>query len=146
MGGGVAKAIKTAGGDEIEREAVSKAPISLGKAVSSTAGRLHAKYIIHAPTMREPAQKIPLQNVSLAVNAALNCASELGVSSLAFPGMGTGVGCLSVDDAAREMVHSILSFSQKYPDASVKDILLVGFSHELTSAFEKWLNSIPETR
>jgi len=42
MGAGVAGAIKRAGGDEIEREAVAKGPIPVGSAVATGAGRLHA--------------------------------------------------------------------------------------------------------
>jgi len=54
MGGGVAGAIKEIGGQEIETEAVAKAPIPIGSAVITTAGSLKAKHIIHAPTMEQP--------------------------------------------------------------------------------------------
>ena len=40
MGGGVALAIMGAGGKEIEDEAIEKAPIPIGKAVPTTAGKL----------------------------------------------------------------------------------------------------------
>lgn len=53
MGGGVAGVIKRAGGEEIEREAIKKAPIPVGSAVITTAGRLPFKGVIHAPTMEE---------------------------------------------------------------------------------------------
>ena len=43
MGGGVAGAIKRVGGIEIERDAVSKAPIPVGKAIVTTAGVLPCK-------------------------------------------------------------------------------------------------------
>ena len=42
MGSGVAGAIKRAGGDEIEREAIAKGPIAVGDAVATSAGRLPA--------------------------------------------------------------------------------------------------------
>ena len=42
MGAGVAGALKRAGGEEIEREAVAKGPIPLGSAVETGAGRLEA--------------------------------------------------------------------------------------------------------
>ncbi|OYT47781.1 hypothetical protein B6U83_04530 [Thermoplasmatales archaeon ex4484_36] len=51
MGGGVAGAIKRRGGVEIEREAVSKGPVPVGEAVVTGAGRLKARYVIHAAVM-----------------------------------------------------------------------------------------------
>jgi len=47
MGAGVAGAIKRAGGEEIEREAVAKGPIPVGEAVATGAGRLAARCVIH---------------------------------------------------------------------------------------------------
>ena len=43
MGAGVAGALKRAGGEEIEREAVAKGPIPVGDAVATGAGRLPAQ-------------------------------------------------------------------------------------------------------
>ena len=43
MGAGVAGALKRAGGDEIEHEAVAQGPIAVGDAVATGAGRLPAR-------------------------------------------------------------------------------------------------------
>src|SRR5215510_4838771 len=51
MGAGVAGAIKRAGGQEIEREAVEKWPIELGDAVATGAGQLGARWVIHGAVM-----------------------------------------------------------------------------------------------
>src|SRR5918911_1044136 len=51
MGAGVAGAIKRAGGEEIEREAVALGPIGLGEAVATGAGRLRARHVIHGAVM-----------------------------------------------------------------------------------------------
>src|SRR5881409_1139592 len=51
MGAGVAGALKRAGGDEIEREAVAKGPIPLGSAVATGAGRLPARWVVHGAVM-----------------------------------------------------------------------------------------------
>ncbi|MGH3031691.1 MAG: macro domain-containing protein, partial [Gaiellaceae bacterium] len=51
MGAGVAGAIKRAGGEEIEREAVAKGPITVGEAVATGGGRLLARYVIHGAVM-----------------------------------------------------------------------------------------------
>src|SRR5512143_2233224 len=51
MGAGVAGAIKARGGEEIERDAMKLGPIEPGEAVTTTAGRLKARYCIHAAAM-----------------------------------------------------------------------------------------------
>ncbi len=51
MGAGVAGAIKRAGGEEIEREAVAKGPIERGTAVATGAGSLRARWVIHGAVM-----------------------------------------------------------------------------------------------
>lgn len=141
MGGGVAYAIKRVGGQSIEDEAVSKAPLPVGSAVETTSGRLPCKYVIHAPTMTEPAEAIGPGNVTLATEAALRTASELGVASLAFPGMGTGVGGVSRSDAAEAMVKAILRFDPAFT------VYLIGYDIELTEEFRRWLAKLrPGTR
>ena len=51
MGAGVAGALKRAGGDEIEREAMAQGPIPVGTAVATSAGRLPARWVIHGAVM-----------------------------------------------------------------------------------------------
>ena len=136
MGGGVAYAIKKRGGQVIEDEAVSKAPIPVGGAVETTAGFLDVRYVIHAPTMREPAERIRLENVVLATRAALLRASELGVGSLVFPGMGCGVGGVSYSDATCSMVSTIVEFNPVFK------IFLIGFDDDLTEEFRIWVERL----
>lgn len=108
MGGGVAGAIKRAGGREIEEEALKHAPVPVGGAVTTSAGRLPAKHVIHAPTMERPAMRIPLENAVKATRASLREAERIRVKSIAFPAMGAGVGGLRVRDVAREMARVVM--------------------------------------
>jgi O-acetyl-ADP-ribose deacetylase (regulator of RNase III) len=133
MGGGVALAIKNAGGEEIEREAVSKAPTEIGKAVATTAGKLNAKFVIHAPTMKNPAGETDEEKVKLATLAALRCAEEKGVKSIAFPGMGTGVGGLSYETATEAMVGAIKNFLKI--KRRISEMILVGYNEKLAEKF-----------
>ena len=57
MGAGAAGAIKKAGGDDIEKEVVEKAPLELGRATATSAGKLPHQAVIHAPTMENPTEK-----------------------------------------------------------------------------------------
>jgi O-acetyl-ADP-ribose deacetylase (regulator of RNase III) len=107
MGGGVAYCIKKAGGDIVEKEAIRKAPIPVGKAVITAGGTLKAGYVIHAPTMKSPAMRIPAENARLATRAALGLAITKGLKTIAFPGMGTGVGGLGYEEAAKVMIAEI---------------------------------------
>jgi len=140
MGGGVAGAIRRVGGKEIEDEAVRHEPVPVGKAIATKAGRLEAKYVIHAPTMERPAMSIGKENVRLAVKGALECAEHLGIRNVAFPGMGTGVGGLNLEEAARTMVSQI----KRHVDegTSLRQIALVAFSDDLARAFEKAINEV----
>ncbi len=135
MGGGAAGAIKRAGGKEIEDEAIKKAPVPVGKAIATGAGILEAKHVIHAPTMKMPAMHIDAENVKLAMKGALECAEKLGIQSIAFPGMGTGVGGLQLEEATATMVKT----TRKHIDngTCLKEIVFVGFRDELTNAFKR---------
>jgi len=113
MGGGVAKAIKSKGGVGIELEAKRKAPVPIGSAIITRGGNLKAKYVIHAPTVKFPGGSSSRENVSKAVEAALNIAEKHGVREVAFPSMGTGVGGLSYRDSAHEMLRVVKKYSRK---------------------------------
>jgi len=114
MGGGVAGAIKHVGGIEIEKEAVSKAPIYVGSAIVTTAGTLPCKHVIHAPTMKQPAMRIDVEKVRLATHAALRLADELHLRSIAIPGMGTGVGGVSYQEAAEAIIEIAKEFENRF--------------------------------
>jgi len=140
MGGGVAGAIKRAGGKEIEDEAIKHAPVTVGKAIATGAGQLEARHVIHAPTMEMPAMRIDKGNVQSAVGGALECAKQLRIETIAFPGMGTGVGGLSLEEAARTMVSEIRRHIEG--GTSLNQIVLVGFTRNLSYVFGKAISEI----
>lgn len=135
MGGGVAGVIKRSAGSEVEREAVEKAPIPVGEAVLTSAGRTTFKGIIHAPTMEHPAMRIPPENVTKATLAALRLADQQGYQAIAIPGMGTGVGGVSKEEAATRMVEALKAFT---PQALCR-VILVDVDEEMVRSWEKCL-------
>ena len=137
MGGGVAGAIKRIGGTAIEKEALQKAPIRVGEAIATNAGKLGARYVIHAPTMSLPAMSTDLGSVAKATSAALRVARNLRLSSIAIPGMGTGVGGVPVNEAARIMVGVIRQHLLE--GTTLRHIFLVSIDQALISAFESVL-------
>lgn len=107
MGGGVAGAIKRVGGEEIEREALKYAPVPIGEAVVTSAGRLPCKYVIHAPTVEKPGSPSNLRFVELATRASLRVAISRELNSIALPALGAGVGGLRVDQVAEVMARVV---------------------------------------
>ena len=137
MGGGVAGAIKSVGGIEIEQEAVSQAPMPIGHAVITTAGALKAKHVIHAPTMEQPAQLTDIGRIKEATRAALECADRNNLKTIAIPGMGTGVGRVPKDKAASAMVSVIKSFEAH----SLEEVILIDMGNEMVKEFERALEA-----
>jgi O-acetyl-ADP-ribose deacetylase (regulator of RNase III) len=134
MGGGVAGAIKRKGGIEIEKEAIGKAPIKIGDAIATTAGKLPCKYVIHAPTMEKPAMQTNVYNIEFAVKGALKLAKELGIKIIAIPGMGTGIGGVEEEKAAEKIVEVSKDF-EKYFD----EIILIDINEKMVNAFRKYV-------
>jgi len=140
MGGGVAGAIKAKGGKEIEEEAMKKAPVEVGKAIITKAGKLKAKFVIHSPTMERPAMLTTKEKVYLATKAALEEARKNDIKKISFPAMGTGVGGVSYRDAASAMISAI----KEVLDSNVKfdSISLVLRDKEAYDEFNKIANEI----
>lgn len=137
MGGGVAGVIRRAGGEAVEKEAMKKGPTPVGKAVATTAGNLKFKAVIHAPTMERPAMLIPASNVGKAVTGALEAAERETIESLAIPGMGTGVGGVSAQDAAREMIGAIRIFKNQ----SLKKVFLIDVNANMVDRWKEALDA-----
>lgn len=137
MGGGVAGVIKRAAGVEVEEEARKAAPIPVGKAVLTSGGKTKFKGIIHAPTMPQPAMRIPADNVALATRAALALADEQGFASVALPGMGTGVGGVKPEDAASRMLDQIRAHAAR----SLRKVILIDVD---TAMVEAWSTRIED--
>lgn len=108
MGGGVAGALHAAGGLEIEREAVRSAPAAIGSVVRTGAGDLMARFVYHAVVIRydlKGGTRAP--DVRVAVRGLLEAAAEDGVSSLALPLFGAGVGGLSLATSIETILDSL---------------------------------------
>lgn len=135
MGGGVAGVIRREAGFHVEEEARRQAPIPVGMAVLTSGGRTKFRGIIHAPTMPEPAMRIPPSNVGAATRAALALADEQGFQSLAIPGMGTGVGKVSPSDAAREMLGAIRRFQPEF----LQSVVLIDIDPAMVQAWRDFL-------
>jgi len=109
MGSGVAGALKRAGGQQIEDEAITQGPIRVGEVVATGAGRLKARYVIHAAVMGQDLRTSAVA-VKEATENSLRCAEELNCRSIAYPALGTGVGGFSLEECARLMIDAVLKY------------------------------------
>jgi len=134
MGAGVAGAIKRAGGEEIEREALSKGPIEVGDAVATGAGRLKARYVIHGAVMGQDL-RTSAELIERTTRRCLEVADELGCESIALPAFGTGVGGFPLDECARIMA----GVARAFQPAALRRAIFAVFGDEAARAFRSAL-------
>jgi O-acetyl-ADP-ribose deacetylase (regulator of RNase III) len=140
MGAGVAGALKRAGGDEIEREAMAQGPIELGGAVATTAGLLPARWVIHGAVMGQDL-RTNADLVRRTTHSCLALADELGCRSLALPAFGTGVGGFELAECARIMIEETRSFEPR----SLESVIFAVFGRDAYDAFSSELSSPPDS-
>ena len=135
MGAGVAGAIKRAGGEEIEREAVAQGPIPVGEAVATTGGNLEAEHVIHGAVMGQDL-RTTADLVSRTTRRILEVADELGARSLALPAFGTGVGGFPLAECARLMVAE----ARRFEPRALERVVFAVYGEEAERAFEAVLD------
>ncbi len=135
MGAGIAGALKRAGGEEIEREAIAKGPIPIGDAVATGAGRLPARWIIHGAVMGQDL-RTNADLVEKTTRSVLRVADDLGAESLALPAFGTGVGGFPLDECARLMVGAVRGHEPR----TLNRVVFAVFGAEAKRTFEQVLD------
>jgi O-acetyl-ADP-ribose deacetylase (regulator of RNase III) len=135
MGAGVAGAIKRAGGREIEAEAVTKGPVAIGEAVATGAGRLKARHVIHAAVMGQDL-RTDADKIRRSTRATLRVADALGLKSIAFPALGTGVGGFSLEECARVMLDAVEAHAAA-GETSLERVIFVLYDAPAFEAFQR---------
>lgn len=134
-GGGVAGAIVRKGGRVIQEESDRIGYTPVGTAVVTTAGKLPAKYVIHAvgPRMGEGDEDAKLQS---AVRSALTLASNKGLKSISMPAISSGIFGFPKDRCAKILVSESVEFLKK-EDTSLEVIEFCVFDDETARHFKK---------
>jgi O-acetyl-ADP-ribose deacetylase (regulator of RNase III) len=145
-GGGVDGAIHRAGGPSIMEETRRRYPegCPTGSAVISSAGKLRAKYVIHAvgPVWGggERGEESLLGSAYL---ASLQLAAENDCRSIALPALSTGAYRYPLDEAARVAIATAAQFLRGLgEDCPLVLVRFVLFSADVLSAFETALRRI----
>lgn len=142
MGGGLAGAIRKKGGKEIEDEAVKLGPIKIGEAVATGAGKLPAKFVIHAATMGMPAGRqagifeTDETKVRDSARSALACAGKLKLESVAIPALGCGVGHFPYLACAKIMAQEVFRLLRN-GNTTLKEIIFCLYDKEAYEIFDK---------
>ncbi len=134
MGAGTAGAIVRAGGREIEDEAIRQGPIEVGEAVVTGSGNLVCRHVIHAAAMGQDLYTSAAK-IRASTDNALKRAEELGIASVAFPALGTGVGGFDYTQSAEIMLT--VCYEHSGGDRSVRTIRFVLFDQRAFEAFEQ---------
>ncbi|MGC2275272.1 MAG: macro domain-containing protein [Candidatus Binatus sp.] len=106
LGGGVAGAIRIKGGPAIQNECDRIGPIALGDAAITGAGRLRARHVIHAASMRL-GESTSEANLRAATRNSLTRADENALKTIAFPALGTGIAGFPIERCAQVMLEEV---------------------------------------
>jgi O-acetyl-ADP-ribose deacetylase (regulator of RNase III) len=121
MGSGVAGALQARGGASIEREAMALGPVAPGECVVTAAGRLPARFVVHAAVMGQDL-RTSADLIRRATANALAAADQRGCLTVAFPAFGTGVGGFPVGECAQIMI-GVVRTAPRHAVARVRFVL-----------------------
>lgn len=140
-GGGVDGAIHRAGGSKILEECRvirnRQGKCKIGEAVVTTAGSLPAKYVIHTvgPVWNDNPEKSS-QLLSECYKNSLLLAESLGVKTIAFPNISTGIYKFPKELAGKIAVNEVRKFSSDI----IEKVIFVCFDDENENIYKKLLD------
>ncbi len=132
-GGGVDGAIHRMGGPEILdacrkiRQEHFPNGLPTGQVVVTTGGRLPARHVIHTVGPIYQQDNNPDQHLADCYHNALTLAVTIGATSIAFPGISTGVYGFPKEAAAKIALSTIQTFLQNNPGKLTR-VILCAFS------------------
>jgi O-acetyl-ADP-ribose deacetylase (regulator of RNase III) len=143
---GVAGALARAGGPAVERESRQAGWVDTGSVAVTSAGRLKARFLIHAvgPRWNEHAPDEADRLLASAVTAALEAARERSCLSIAFPAVASGTFSFPADRCARVMVGAAVTWATAHPADRPRYVRFVLFDPETETAFREAVPSPPE--
>ncbi|OCA78983.1 O-acetyl-ADP-ribose deacetylase [Chryseobacterium contaminans] len=140
-GGGVDGAIHRAGGPRILEECRvirnRQGKCGTGEAVVTTAGNLPAQYVIHTvgPVWNGDEEKSS-KLLSDCYRNSLQLAENLGIKTIAFPNISTGIYKFPKELAGKIAVHEV----RKFHSDIIEKVIFVCFDEENEEIYKKLLN------
>ena len=127
-GGGVDGAIHLAAGPELLEECKTLHGCKPGEAKVTKAYRLKNKYIIHTVGPRYYSDPHPSETLANCYLNPLKLADSLGLESIAFPSISTGVFLYPVEDAAKVCAKVLCNYKSR----NIKDVYMCIYNDEYT--------------
>ena len=137
-GGGIAEAISHAGGPAIDQESAAwvnqHGPVTHEKPAYTSGGHLPARYVIHAvgPVWGSGDEDSKL---AAAITGSLRQADALGLRSIAFPAISTGIFHFPKDRAARVAIQAIKDYFAGPTPSGLTLVRLVLWDDETLDVF-----------
>lgn len=142
LGGGVAGAIRSKGGPSIQQECDRLGHCPPGGAVVTGAGRLPARFVIHAvgPVWGQQSPEASDRLLASACRQALDRAAENGLASVALPSISTGVFGFPADRAARILLREALAHLES--ETSLRRVIFCLFGEEAFTSYREALDEV----
>jgi O-acetyl-ADP-ribose deacetylase (regulator of RNase III) len=143
-GGGVCGAIHRAAGPSLAEECsklrAERGRVSTGHAVVTRGGRLPARYVIHAvgPVWSGGAGGEP-EALASAYRESIRVADELGLKSIAFPAISTGIFGYPLGDATQVAVRTVREVLPR--TKNVNTVRFVVFDDAALQTYSQVLNT-----
>lgn len=141
-GAGVAWAIVNKGGYIIQKESDKLRFCPVGNAVITTAGKLKAKYVIHAvgPVSGEGNEDAKLKSATL---SALKLADKHKLKSIAFPAISTGAFGFPKDRCANVMLNAVVEYANE--TTGLEKVIFCLYDDETFRIFKDTLEQVTKT-
>jgi O-acetyl-ADP-ribose deacetylase (regulator of RNase III) len=142
-GGGVAGAIVRKGGQIIQEESDRIGHVPVGNAAITTAGRLPAKYVIHAvgPRMGEGDEDNKLKS---AVISSLQIAAAKGFKSISVPAISSGIFGFPKERCARILITEAADYLRKNQGSGLEVVEFCVHDDETARHFRNEFNALKE--
>ena len=136
--GNLSACIASASGSTVQDELTAKFPQQPGSVVTTSAGDLAAKYIIHL-VIRSGNKK----HLQKCVHAALKEVHSMGLESVSIPAIGSGGLGLGPSDSAEVVLGTIRTFSETVNSSGVaRELRVVVLEDTVVAAFESKLKQM----
>jgi O-acetyl-ADP-ribose deacetylase (regulator of RNase III) len=139
-GGGVAGAIVRKGGNIIQEESNNIGYVPVGNCAITSAGKLKAKYVIHAvgPRWGEGDEENKLKN---AVRNILNLATEKGFKTISMPAISAGIFGFPKERCAQVITGETGKFLKDSRETSLKEINFYLMDEDIIDFFKNALET-----
>ncbi|XP_036355059.1 protein mono-ADP-ribosyltransferase PARP14-like isoform X1 [Octopus sinensis] len=146
--GGIAAAIVQKGGFEIQAESNKimnqrRSELKTGEVVSTKAGKLKCKTIIHAvgPVWNN-GRTNEIFHLSRAVQNCLAFLEEKSYTSIAIPAISTGIFGIPIEEGTKCTVKTIKNYLDTHTNSKIKHICLIDVRKEVIRAFKLHLEMV----